>query len=401
VDFETFSQSPIGQLVPISGYDHRLNQPYDHWAYVPDKLPAEVPLTQPTINVMGQADRALGSLSARIRLLPNPQLLVMPALRKEAKDTSALEGTYAHLDDIFQADYIDPPKRSSEVREVMNYVSAATQAIEMVKSLPICLRLLEPIQKILVTGTRGDGYDAGRLRERQVHIGEELAPVEEARFVPSPPEELVEGFREWERWVNANDEMPLIAKLALAHYQFETLHPFSDGNGRLGRLVITLQLLIAGELEYPILNLSSFFEPRRTEYIDALRNVSITGDFDPWINLFARAVRDRSRTAQTTIDTLLGYRNAIVDLAHTRGVRGISPDVADVVIGNPVVTIAQFAKVRDVAYNTAKSNIEKLVDLGVYREVSGNDYGRLYFAPDVSRIIGEDPQAVSRPSGHR
>jgi Fic family protein len=154
VDFDTFSQSPIGQLVPISGYDHRLNQPYDHWAYVPDKLPEEVPLTQPTINVMGQADRALGSLTARIRLLPNPHLLVMPALRKEAKDTSALEGTYAHLDDIFRADYIDPPKRSSEVREVMNYVSAATQAIEMVKSLPICLRLLEPIQMLTPTENR-------------------------------------------------------------------------------------------------------------------------------------------------------------------------------------------------------------------------------------------------------
>jgi Fic family protein len=391
VDIEAFANSPIGRLVRISGYDHRLEQSYDHWAYVPSDLPREVTLTQATINVMGQADRALGALTARIRLLPNPNLLVQPALRKEAKDTSALEGTFAHLDEVLKADFIDPPKRSSEIREIMNYVTAATAAIEMVRTLPICRRLLEPIQKMLVTGTRGDGYDAGRLRERQVHIGEEGAPVEEARFVPTPPgETLISGFQQWEEWVNGEDDLPLLAKLAMSHYQFETLHPFSDGNGRLGRLVITLQLLVAKELEYPVLNLSSWFEPRRTEYVDALRRVSLTGDFDTWIALFSRAVRDRSRTALSTIDALIAYRDGIVARAHASGIRGITHDVADIVIGNPVITVSEFAKQRQVAYNTARANVEKLVGMGIYRQLAGIDYGRIYFSQEVAKLIGED-----------
>lgn len=392
MDYDRFSGSPIGHLIPISGYDHRLNQPYDHWAYIPDALPSEVQLSQATINLMGQADRALGGLTARIRLLPDPKLLVRAALRKEAKDTSALEGTYAHLDEILKADYVDPPKRSSEVREIMNYVAAASKAMEMIESLPICQRLLEPIQQILVAGTRGDGYDAGRLRERQVHIGEEGAPIEEARFVPPPPgEPLISGFHEWELWVNADDDLPLIAKLAMSHYQFETLHPFSDGNGRLGRLLITLQLLIAKELEYPVLNLASWFEPRRTEYIEALRSLTITGDFDAWIALFATAVRDRSRSAVATIDSLLNYRDGLVARAQAARIRGISAEVADMVIGNPVITISEFAEKRGVAYNTAKSNIDKLVKIGAYQEVTGSEYGRIYFCGAVAKLIDDAP----------
>jgi Fic family protein len=341
---------------------------------------------------MGQADRALGALTARIRLLPAPDLLVRAALRKEAKDTSALEGTFAHLDEVLKADYVDPPKRSNEVREIMNYVEAATTAMEMVQSLPICRRLLEPIQGIIVRGTRGDGYDAGKLRERQVHIGEEGTPIEESRFVPTPPgDALISGFEDWEEWLNRQDDLPLIAKLAMSHYQFETLHPFSDGNGRLGRLIITLQLIAADELEYPVLNLASWFEPRRTAYIDALRDLTLTGDFDSWIALFATAVRDRSRSAVLTIDALLNYRDSIVEKAHEQRIRGITTEVADVVIGNPVISVSEFAHRRGVAYNTAKSNIDKLVQLGAYREVTGTEYGRIYFAERVARLIDDAP----------
>ena len=166
MDIESFSRSPIGTLTRITGWDNELQQPYDHYAYVPEPLPRNVTLAQSTIKLMGEADRALGALNARIRFLPNPALLVQPALRMEAQATSALEGTYAHLDEILAADHIDPPKRSSEVREVMNYVEAAMQGIKLIEDLPICRRMLETIQKTLVSGTRGDGYDAGALRER-------------------------------------------------------------------------------------------------------------------------------------------------------------------------------------------------------------------------------------------
>lgn len=390
MDVDSFKNSPVGSLTPIRGWDSELNQAYDHFAFVPAPLPATVELSQATIKLMGEADRALGALNARIRFLPNPALLVRPALRKEAQATSALEGTYAHLDEILAADYIDPPKRSSELREVLNYVLAAVQALELIKTMPICRRLLEQTQKTLVDGTRGDGYDAGSLRERQVFIGDKGKPVEEARFVPPPPgDDLVQGFSEWERWVNEEDALPLLAKLAMAHYQFETLHPFSDGNGRLGRLIVTLQLLTQQEMEYPILNISAWLEPRRDEYIDALRRVSMTGEFDPWIAMFCLAVRERSKAALGTIDTLLGYRDAIVAEADRQQIRGITSEVMDVVLGNPVLTIPEFASIRGVAYGTAKSLVTKLERLGVLEEMTNGGYGRVYRSRTVSRIISE------------
>ena len=389
MDIDLFQKSPTGKLVPISGWDSELLQTFDHFAYVPDPLPALVDLQQSTIKLMGEADRALGALNARIRFLPNPALLVRPALRKEAQATSALEGTYAHLEEIFTAEYIDPPKRSSEVAEILNYVAAAMQAIEMVKTLPICKRVLEPIQKQLVSKTRGDGYDAGRLRERQVFIGEKGKPVEQARFVPPPPgPPLEEGFSDWERWINTqDDDLPLLAKLAMSHYQFETLHPFSDGNGRLGRLIVTLQLLTLGEIEYPILNISAWLEPRRDLYIEALKAVTITGDFDPWVAMFAQAVRDRSKAALTTIDTLFAYRDSVVEQAEAAGIKGITTDVVDIILANPIISITQFREAKGVAYGTAKSLVEKLVSLDVLSEVTGSDYGRIFRARDVSRII--------------
>lgn len=382
-----FKDSPAGSLVPIRGWDNELHREYEHFAYVPRPLDRTVTLSQSTIKVMGEADRALGNLNARIRFLPNPALLVQPALKREAQETSKLEGTYAHLDDILAAELIDPPKRSSELREVMNYVAAALQAIDLIKTLPICRRLLEETQATLVRGTRGDGYDAGSLRGRQVFIGEQGKPVEEARFVPPPAEFLDSGFASWETWVNTDDDLPLLAKLAMSHYQFETLHPFSDGNGRLGRLIVTLQLLIRNEIEYPILNISAYLEPRRDEYIDALRQVSVTGDFDPWVAMFCRAVRERSRASLEVIDSLLAYRDSVVQKAEKEGIRGITSEVVDVVLGSPFISISEFASIRGVVYNTARSLIKKLENLGVLREISGSSYGRTYVARDVTQII--------------
>lgn len=390
MDIEIFKTSPAGSLVQITGWDNELDQPYDHFAFVPTPLPAHVNLSQSTVKIMGEADRALGSLNARIKFLPNPALLVRPALKKEAQATSALEGTYAHLDEILAADHIETPKQSSDIREVMNYVEAAIQGIELAKTLPICRRMLEQIQKTLVSGTRGDGFDAGSLRKRQVFIGEKGRPVEEARFVPVPHGDLLEsGFSDWERWVNSPDDHPLLVKLALTHYQFETLHPFSDGNGRLGRLIISLQLLIEKEIEFPILNLSGWFEPRKDLYIDALKAVSISGDFDPWIAMFATAVRDRSRHALQTIDTLFAYRDSVVDRATEQGVRGITSDVVDTVLGQPVVSITEFSELRGVAYGTARSLVKKLEELGVLNELTDRGYGRVYYARQVGRILSQ------------
>ena len=218
--------NPTGRLVSVRGTHPRTGVDYEAEAFVPDPLPSDLSLASRTYKLVGEAERAIGRLDAAAGKLPNPSILIRPAVMREAVSTSALEGTYAALFDVLEADYVPPSQRSQEVREVLNYVRAATDGHERIKTEPIRLNLIKPLQAILVEGTRGDGYDAGELRTGQVYIGERRAGIEAARFVPPPPgPELVAGVDAWEKWVNARDDLPLMVRVALAHYQFETLHP--------------------------------------------------------------------------------------------------------------------------------------------------------------------------------
>jgi Fic family protein len=292
VDVERFAKSPIGRLVPIKGHDWYLDTDYSHFAFVPTPAPALLDLSQPTYKAVTDATLALGRLDFAVRRLPDARLLIGPVLRREAQSTSELEGTFAPLDEVLAADFIEASRQSAELREVMNYVAAAERGFELIRDLPICVRMLSELQKILVRGTPGEMGDSGRLRETQVFIGERALGIEQSRFVPVPEGQLlVEGVSEWEKWINErDDDIPLLVKAAVGHYQFETLHPFSDGNGRLGRLVVVLQMMDAGTLAYPVLNLSPWLKLRKDDYKSLLRDVSLTGDFDPWARFFATAV---------------------------------------------------------------------------------------------------------------
>lgn len=179
---------------------------------------------------------------------------------------------------VLEADLEESTGYSADVREVLNYVTAARRGIELITAKPICLTVIAELQGILVHGTRGDSFDAGRLRETQVFIGERSAGIEASRFVPPPDgDALRDGVSDWEKWIHREDDIPLVVKAALGHYQIETLHPFSDGNGRLGRLVVVLQLVEEGALQHPVLNLSPWLEPRKDEYKDHLLSISRDG----------------------------------------------------------------------------------------------------------------------------
>ncbi|WP_202927089.1 Fic family protein [Gordonia desulfuricans] len=368
--------------------DHMLGEAYAHHAYVPAPLPSDITLAARSVKLLEEAARALGALDSKVQLLPNPTLLVRPSLRKEAVSTTALEGTFAPLAEALGADYVDEKRQSAEIREVMNYVRAATQSITLLDKLPICVKMLAQLQATLVRGTRGDQYDAGQLRQRQVCIGQQGRGVSASRFVPPPNGDiLVDGISEWEKWVNAEDDLPLLVKVALAHYQFETLHPFSDGNGRLGRLIITLQLMQAGVLKYPILNLSPWFEPRRDQYIDHLLDVSASGDFEPWINFFCDAVVARAKAATEAISAMLDIRETFVDMLKRKRASGMVLDLASDLIGFPYISASEAAEMYDVSYPTANNAIAKLVDHGILEEITGRDYGRVFRCPRVYEII--------------
>lgn len=384
MDCERFASSPLGSLVPISGFDHFLKRPYDHFAFVPAPLPSSVPLSEGTYKRVSEAERAIGRLDAAANRLPNPRLLVRPALYKEAVSTSALEGTFAPLLEVLEADYIEERRQRSEVREVVNYVRAASRGLELIQRKPVCVTLIADLQKILVTGTRGDSSDAGRLRERQVYIGERHRGVEASRFVPPPPGEvLIEGMSDWEKWINAEDDVPLLVKTAVGHYQFETLHPFSDGNGRLGRLVIVLQLIHASALQYPILNVSPWLEPRKEQYKDLLLRCSQTGQFDEWVQFFADAVVAQAADAESRIERLIEIRGTMIDALRAEKARGVVLDIVEDLIGWPVITPSQAASLHNVTYPPANAAIQRLVRLGFLKEMTGRSYGRLYVCEAV------------------
>jgi Fic family protein len=389
VDVERFAKSPIGHLVPIKGHDWFLDLDYDHFAFVPAPAPADIQLSQATYKAVTDATLALGRLDFAVRRLPDPRLLVGPVLRREAQSTSELEGTYAPLDEVLAADFIEVSRQSAELREVMNYVSAAERGFELINELPICVRMLGELQMILVRGTRGEMSDAGRLRETQVFIGERELGIEQSRFVPVPEGQLLrDGISDWEKWINdVTHQIPLLVKAAVGHYQFETLHPFSDGNGRLGRLVVVLQMMEAGTLAYPVLNLSPWLKRHKEEYKSSLRAVSITGDFDPWVRFFATAVEAQAADMVQRIEELLAVREELFQIVRDNRKHGFVVDIIEDLIGHLSLTPTSTAERHNVTYNTANDAFSKLEKMGILRETTGAKYGRIFVCPRVRRIV--------------
>jgi Fic family protein len=371
--------SPIGQLVPISGYDSRFGEPYDCVAYVPDPLPAKLDLDAATYGAVVDATVAMARADQAASSLPNPALLARPATRREAVSTSALEGTYAALSDVFAADFLDADEITSSVSEVRNYVTAAERAYELIEQgQPISIRMLEDLQRELLRGTASDGLHAGSVRTTQVFIGVGNRRVDSARFVPPPADHrLTDGLQSWQAWIqDSGSVIPNIIRVAAAHYQFETLHPFHDGNGRLGRLVMALQLMSAGDLRYPVLNISPWLEQNRTEYQDGLLRVSRTGQWDPWVRFVSAAVHAEALEVIARVDKILALREGFQ--TTLQGSKGVSRRIADDLIGYPMITASVAAKLYDVSYQAANSAISKLVERGILRQRTAGRYDRIF-----------------------
>lgn len=387
VEADRLRNSPVGVLVPISGFEPRRATEYHHVAFLPAALPAAPEFASATWAQVTEAAKALARLDQAGRQIPNPGLLRRPLMRREAVSTSALEGTHAAFTDVLEADILGGG-RSPEVREVLNYIAAADHAIAAVlEGRPITIGLLNEAHALLVRGTRADGPDAGRLRSGQVVIGPAECAVVDARFVPVPADDrLAAGVASWESWVRAPRALPAIVEAALAHYQFETLHPYNDGNGRLGRLVVLLQLLARGELGEALLEVSPWFEARRTAYQDELLNVSITGDFDRWVRFFTGGLGSQASATVERIDRLLAVHGNLVAKARTVG-KGLVERIAEGTLEAPYVTARSVTETHRVSRPAANTALAKLVSAGILREVSGRAYGRLYAATDVIEAL--------------
>jgi Fic family protein len=396
VDRERFNNSPIGALVDISGIDGRFNVPYEHVAYVPHPLGIEPQLTAETWHAVGEANRSLARLDQASRLVANPAMLRRPTLRREAQSTSALEGTFAPLDQVLAADATDLSSRSRELREVLNYIEAADMAFDTISRRPrVTVALLESVHRILVRGTDADTEDAGRIRRVQVAIGSPTGRVEDARFVPMPPGiQLSAATQDLVDWIHTGQEQrdPVVGA-ALAHYQFETLHPFNDGNGRIGRLAMVLQLMVDGVISEPLLSVSPWFEARPDAYKDHLAEVSASGNWDGWVQFFAAGVSASAIDTAQRVNRLLAVQSRYARILLESNLRGVIRDIADALVGDPVITVSMMASRFEKTSPAIASAIQKLIDLGILLGPFGT-YGRQYMAQDVWRAITAAPGAV-------
>lgn len=388
--------SPIGSVVPIAGHDARFGEDYEAEAFVPNDLPAEIDLPGSTWMAVSDAAAELGRLDAAASLIPRPQLVARVATRREAIGTSALEGTYADLTDLFAAEVLPEDAQDEHlppnVREIMNYTRAADSAFTWIDERPITLGMIAALQAQIVRGTPSDGPDAGSIRETQVFIGAKHRRVAEARFIPPPPGDQLRAMCErWVAWLTDEDarrNIQLIARIAMAHYQFETLHPFTDGNGRLGRLIAVLQMLRESALRSPVLAVSPWLEERADEYRDHLLAVSETGDWAPWVEFFAHAVAAEARSGHDRIMRLLALREEIGETVRTAHPRArLAVEIADDLIAYPILSVAEAERRYGRSNQANRDAVASLVDLGVLEPYNEARYDRLYWSPRVFQVI--------------
>lgn len=289
--------------------------------------------------------------------------------------------------------------RSKELHEVLNYVDAATLAYDAVEEgRPVNVGLLETVHAILVRGTDADTDQAGRIRTTQVAIGSPTGAIEDARFVPMPAGVPLDvAVQDLTRWVNKTeaDRDPIVAA-AMAHYQFETLHPFNDGNGRIGRLMVVLQFMTDHLVTEPLLSVSPWFEARRTDYQNHLAEVSATGNWDPWISFFAEGVAASADDVAQRVDRMLAVQAKYVQILQDAGARGVIRDIVDVLIADQVINVSMMSNRFGRTPQAVSPAIQKLVELGILSGPYGS-YGRQYIADDIFLAVTASSGRVPRP----
>ncbi len=359
-------------------------------AFVPMPVPRELVLDPETIMLLSDADAALGRLAGAGRLLPDPHLLVNAYITREAVASSRIEGTQASVTEVFDAAVTGTSPRA-DVREVRNYIGALEHGLQRLdEGFPISLRLMREMHDRLLTGVRGQERTPGEFRVSQNWISSPDNRPSTARFVPPTVDEMWKALDDWEKYLHDDKpKLPLLIRSALLHYQFETIHPFLDGNGRLGRLFIILYLLREGRLPTPLLYISSYFDQRKEEYYDRLQYVRERGEIKEWFDFFLRGVAGQAADAVSRAEVLADLREKY--RLSLQGSRSRAIEVADVLFANPVMTVRAVQTRLGVSQPGATNLLRALASSGIVREV-GQGPGTRYrwFADEILQVL--DPQ---------
>jgi Fic family protein len=384
MNYQSFQNSPAGRLSKtIQGY----------YAFIPNPLPPVLNWNESLVNSLSEADRAVGKLAGLSRDLPNPHLLIIPFMHSEAVFSSRIEGTQATISDVYkyetgQLSLFKDDKDISDVKEVHNYVLALDWGLKRVKELPLSLRLLRELHKILLEGGRGGESRPGEFRQVQNWIGPEGCSLEEALYVPPSVDEMNEALASLEKYLNRKDNLPPLIRVGLVHYQFEAIHPFIDGNGRIGRLLIILLLCAWDILPQPLLYLSPYLESNRQAYYDLLLEVSERGAWEEWLNFFLTAVKIQADDAILRINKMMELKEDYrAKMQSKRGSPGLFKAI-DFLFEKPVFSANQLAKELGTNFARAQRYISSLKQAGIIREITGMSRNRIYAAEEIIWAIG-------------
>jgi len=363
-------------------------------AFVPAPLPPALEYPQPLVRLLSAADAALSELSGLGRILPNPHLLIAPYIRREAVLSSRIEGTRTSLSDLLADEAGQPPHAPpDDVHEVRNYVVALDYGIERLKALPLSLRLVRELHQRLMQGVRGERATPGEFRRSQNWIGPYGSTPANAPYVPPPPAEMHDALAAWETFLHSRGELPDLVQCALMHEHFEAIHPFLDGNGRVGRLLITLFLIERGRLSQPLLYLSEFIERNRDDYYRSLMRVRTDGDWNGWLHYFLAGVEWSARRASRQAQQLLALR---ADLHARLAGQPRALPLIDALFENPYLDSGRVKRLLGVSDPTARKLLAALEAAGIVRETSGRNWGRQYLAEGVLAAL-DDPGEEREP----
>ncbi|MGH7587868.1 MAG: Fic family protein [Gemmatimonadota bacterium] len=369
-------------------------QPAGYRAFIPAALPPDPPLAlEPELQaLLSKADHALGRLDGAVLTLPNPDLFVFMYVRKEAVLSSQIEGTQSSLQDVLTAEAaILDPERPRDVDEVLNYVRAMNHGLARLTELPVSVRLIREIHALLMEGVRGGRLTPGELRTSQNWIGPAGCTLSEASFVPPPPSFVPEALSDLERFLHRDDDIPALIKIGLAHAQFETIHPFLDGNGRMGRLLITFLLTERRLLPRPVLYLSHYFKRHRQTYYDHLQVVRDAGDWEGWLGFFLRGVIEVAADAAETAHRILlvreDSRRRITE--HLGRATGNGHRVLERLFDQPLISVANVRGWLGITQAGANNLVRRLEGLGLLREFTGYARNRRYRFEPYLRLFEE------------
>jgi len=361
-----------------------------YYTYIPNPLPPKIIWSNDLVFLLADVGSSLVRLEEAGKFIPVPQGVIQPIVRKEAVFSSQIEGTQTSFQNLYryEAGQTTFLEQVTDIQEVKRYGEALNYGVERIKTLPISMRLMKEMHAILFTGGEGSHSTPGEFRQTQNWIGRPGATLMNARYIPPPVNEMQHSLADLEKYIHTDSDLPEIIRVALIHYQFEAIHPFLDGNGRIGRLMIPLLLINWGVLSQPLLNLSVFIEKNRTEYYDRLLAVSQKGQWQEWLLFFLQGVKEQANDMILKLNAIQSYRVAVQRIISVDRLKKKLTKVVDYFISTPISSVTQAVEKTKLGnFSTMQRYFDRLGAYGVLREISGGQRNRIYQADEILKIL--------------